>query len=269
MLAYSREGEIIPDFTSYRYSPRLPSPPRYIGRDSARMSSSLSSSSTGHSPKENLRVHFQNSEGEVEWDSGVEENGELSPSNRYQYRPTSPINSIPITLSYLDQCSSDYVLRLRTLIGHIDFFRQLANRETNASDDLLQDMKYKLKPRLLILDEDVSRIVDEIKINIDRCRITDQRLNGLLIYNEYLTEIHSILEKLMTKILDELEKHLRILDRGASGVPNRHYVIQRTLTDIGKNAQQLEIKIRDEGIRRQRHSPTTTSRTSSSGSRSK
>jgi len=268
MLAYSR-GEI-PDFNSLHISSRSSPPLRNCTRqDSGRMSSSLSSSSTGHSPKENLRVHFQRNEGaeEVEWDSGVEENGDLSPN---RYRLTSPINAIPITLSYLDQCSLDYVVRLRTLIGNIDFFRQLANRETNASDDLLRDLKYKLKPRLLILDEDVSRIVDEIKINIDRCRITDQRLTGLLIYNEYQTEIHSTLEKLMINVLDELEKHLRILDRGASGIPNRHFIIQRTLIEIGKNAQQLEVKIRDEGIRRrQQNSPTTTSRTSSSGSRSK
>lgn len=255
MFAYPHPG-VIP----YPGHPGYRPPPGYHSDDSGRMSSTSSSnSSAGISPKRSRSGRLSEEVGS--WDSGLEE----APGNALG-GSRSPSASVPaVTWERLDQCSVDYSVRLRSLVAHADFFRRLASREGSACDDLLEEMRRKLKPRLLALDEDVMEVCHEIKIDIDRCRITDQRLTMLLAYNEILQGVHSQLEKMLTKVLDQLEHHLNVLDRGAFDIPNRHVAIARAMRDIAKVSIDLEKKARDEGIRHRQHSPGST-RTASSGS---
>lgn len=145
----------------------------------------------------------------------------------------------------LDRRCVDLCRELRTVAKLTDDFRRDVAEERMSSADLLAELGSKIRPFLVRLDEEMAVQEEMVKKNLDRCRITDQKVDWLLRHNKFMLEFRQLVEKLTTTVYDELERLLRLKVRGVYGAALKDNVAER-LYEIVKALDNVEAAVMKE-----------------------
>jgi len=154
---------------------------------------------------------------------------------------TAPV--IPILeKAQLDRRGVDLCRELRTVAKLTDDFRRDVADERMHSADLLAELGSKIRPFLVRLDEEMAAQEEMVKKNLDRCRITDQKVDWLLRHNKFMLEFRRLVERLTTNVYDELERVLRLKVRGVHGAALKDNVAEK-LVEMVKTLDDLEAAV--------------------------
>ncbi len=113
--------------------------------------------------------------------------------------------------------SAELCRELKTVTELSQDFLADTVEQKETSRDLISELENKIRPFLITLDEEMSQQENLLKVNLDRSRITDPRVTWLLIYNRVQLRFRKSLMEI-SRIYDELEKFLRLRERGLEGL---------------------------------------------------
>lgn len=139
------------------------------------------------------------------------------------------------------QCGG-LIREIRTVAQLTEDFRRDILGEMESPSDLLDELETKIRPYLIRLDEEIAALEALCRKNLDRCRITDNRVAWLLHYNRFILEFRRMIGALTLDIFEELEKGLRLLVRGCVTTDIRHVQIARNLSQMMETLADLESK---------------------------
>jgi len=145
----------------------------------------------------------------------------------------------------LDRRGMDLCRELRTVSKLTDDFRRDVAEERMSSADLLAELRAKIRPFLVRLDEEMAVQEELVKKNLDGCRITDQKVDWLLRHNKFMLEFRHLVERLTTQVYDELERLLRLKVRGVYGALAKQDLAEH-LTDIVGILGKVEAAVMEE-----------------------
>ncbi|VDK42079.1 unnamed protein product [Anisakis simplex] len=113
---------------------------------------------------------------------------------------------------------SRQIFQLKTIVGLVgDFSRDVCD-ENESDADLLHELRFKVRPFLINLDEEMSACERLIRLNIDNARISEERVAWLLKFNKYQLEMRRMLAELSSAVYDDLERVLTLRHRGCLGL---------------------------------------------------
>uniref|UniRef100_A0A914VTQ7 Uncharacterized protein n=1 Tax=Plectus sambesii TaxID=2011161 RepID=A0A914VTQ7_9BILA len=105
-----------------------------------------------------------------------------------------------------------------------DFLSDVIEGKESASE-LLDELQNKVHPFLITLDEEMSNIEQLLRKNLDRSRIGDSKVGWLLEYNRYQLEFRRVLTDLSGPVYEDLERVLRLRNRGCLGLSPKKEII--------------------------------------------
>uniref|UniRef100_A0A915IL57 Uncharacterized protein n=1 Tax=Romanomermis culicivorax TaxID=13658 RepID=A0A915IL57_ROMCU len=100
----------------------------------------------------------------------------------------------------LDEQCVTLIKEMRTVLQLSDDFERDVEKERESSRDLLCELQRKIRPFLVQLDEKAVVQEEVIKQQVDKCVVTDPRLNWLLKYNNFTQDFRKIIKTFMYKI---------------------------------------------------------------------
>ncbi|CAJ0608293.1 unnamed protein product [Cylicocyclus nassatus] len=104
--------------------------------------------------------------------------------------------------------------KLNTIVNLIHEFSTDALGLRESADDLLDELRTKIRPYLINLDIDMSSAESVLRYNIDRANISESRIDWLLTYTKYQKEMRRVLNELATSVCEDLEDSLELRQRG-------------------------------------------------------
>ncbi|ETN82090.1 hypothetical protein NECAME_08190 [Necator americanus] len=104
-------------------------------------------------------------------------------------------------------------LQLNTIVNLVHEFSTDALGLRESADDLLDELRTKIRPYLINLDIDMSSAESVLRYNIDRSNISESRIDWLLTYTKYQKEMRRVLTELAGPVCDDLEDSLELRQR--------------------------------------------------------
>ncbi|EYC19567.1 hypothetical protein Y032_0024g942 [Ancylostoma ceylanicum] len=104
--------------------------------------------------------------------------------------------------------------KLNTIVNLVHEFSTDALGLRESADDLLDELRTKIRPYLINLDIDMSSAESILRYNIDRSNISESRIDWLLTYTKYQKEMRRVLSELAGPVCDDLEDSLELRKRG-------------------------------------------------------
>ncbi|KAK5983456.1 hypothetical protein GCK32_001849, partial [Trichostrongylus colubriformis] len=103
--------------------------------------------------------------------------------------------------------------KLNTIVNLIHEFSTDALGLRESADDLLDELRTKIRPYLINLDIDMLSVEAVLRYNIDRSNINETRIDWLLTYTKYQKEMRRVLNELANSVCDDLEDSLDLRRR--------------------------------------------------------
>ncbi|XGW11612.1 hypothetical protein V3C99_012809 [Haemonchus contortus] len=104
--------------------------------------------------------------------------------------------------------------KLNTIVNLVYEFSTDALGLRESADDLLDELRTKIRPYLINLDIDMLSAEAVLRYNIDRSNINENRIDWLLTYTKYQKEMRRVLNELANSVCDDLEDSLDLRRRG-------------------------------------------------------
>ncbi|VDP57724.1 unnamed protein product [Heligmosomoides polygyrus] len=104
--------------------------------------------------------------------------------------------------------------KLNTIVNLVHEFSTDALGLRESADDLLDELRTKIRPYLINLDIDMLSAEAVLRYNIDRSNINETRIDWLLTYTKYQKEMRRVLNELSGDVCDDLEDSLDLRRRG-------------------------------------------------------
>ncbi|WKX93561.1 hypothetical protein Q1695_011102 [Nippostrongylus brasiliensis] len=104
--------------------------------------------------------------------------------------------------------------KLNTIVNLVHEFSTDALGLRESADDLLEELRTKIRPYLINLDIDMLSAEALLRYNIDRSNIGETRIDWLLTYTKYQKEMRRVLNELAGAVCDDLEDSLDLRRRG-------------------------------------------------------
>uniref|UniRef100_A0A914WUR8 Uncharacterized protein n=1 Tax=Plectus sambesii TaxID=2011161 RepID=A0A914WUR8_9BILA len=125
-----------------------------------------------------------------------------------------------------------------------DFLSDVIEGKESASE-LLDELQNKVHPFLITLDGEMSNIEQLLRKNLDRSRIGDSKVGWLLEYNRYQLEFRRVLMDLSGPVYEDLERVLRLRNRGCLGLSPKKETIA-SLREMSAGLERATKLIRNE-----------------------
>jgi hypothetical protein len=112
----------------------------------------------------------------------------------------------------------DLSVRLATLAHLTTDFANDVRKQTESPRDLLDEMETKMREYIIALDVDLMTAERAVRVNLDKCRISESRVTWLLEFNRSQLDMRKVFAMIATNIYEDLDRVLRIRARGCGHV---------------------------------------------------
>lgn len=123
------------------------------------------------------------------------------------------------------------ILQLSLIVDLVSDFANDANRLYESADELLKELRTKIRVYIYFLDVEMADVEKLLRFNVDRSTICDERIDWLLHFTkchvsfstretiDYLfqKEMRRVLNELSEDVCEDLESCLEMRDRGVIG----------------------------------------------------
>ncbi|CAI2336609.1 unnamed protein product [Caenorhabditis sp. 36 PRJEB53466] len=144
------------------------------------------------------------------------QNGEAIQPLRNPTETPTPAGRI-ISRREISNTESDLCKKLSLIVDLVSDFANDANRLYESADELLKELRTKIRVYIYYLDVEMSDVEKLLRFNVDRSTICDERIDWLLHYTKCHKEMRRVLNELSEDVCEDLESCLELRAKGIIG----------------------------------------------------
>ncbi|CAL2031238.1 unnamed protein product [Caenorhabditis brenneri] len=122
-----------------------------------------------------------------------------------------------ITRREIANTESDLCKKLSLIVDLVSDFANDANRLYEGADELLKELRTKIRVYIYFLDVEMADVEKLLRFNVDRSTICDERIDWLLHFTKCHKEMRRVLNELSEEVCEDLESCLEMRSKGVIG----------------------------------------------------
>ncbi|KAF1764543.1 hypothetical protein GCK72_004492 [Caenorhabditis remanei] len=122
-----------------------------------------------------------------------------------------------ITRREIANTESDLCKKLSLIVDLVLDFANDANRLYEGADELLKELRTKIRVYIYFLDVEMADVEKLLRFNVDRSTICDERIDWLLHFTKCHKEMRRVLNELSEEVCEDLESCLEMRAKGVIG----------------------------------------------------
>ncbi|CAO4364148.1 unnamed protein product [Caenorhabditis nigoni] len=122
-----------------------------------------------------------------------------------------------ITRREIANTESDLCKKLSLIVDLVSDFANDANRLYEGADELLKELRTKIRVYIYFLDVEMADVEKLLRFNVDRSTICDERIDWLLHFTKCHKEMRRVLNELSEEVCEDLETCLEMRAKGVIG----------------------------------------------------
>ncbi|CAP32152.1 Protein CBG13477 [Caenorhabditis briggsae] len=122
-----------------------------------------------------------------------------------------------ITRREIANTESDLCKKLSLIVDLVSDFANDANRLYEGADELLKELRTKIRVYIYFLDVEMADVEKLLRFNVDRSTICDERIDWLLHFTKCHKEMRRVLNELSEEVCEDLESCLEMRAKGVIG----------------------------------------------------
>ncbi|CCD61744.1 uncharacterized protein CELE_T05C1.3 [Caenorhabditis elegans] len=140
----------------------------------------------------------------------------IQPLQKPSNTPTTQYERI-ITRREIANTESDLCKKLSLIVDLVSDFANDANRLYEGADELLKELRTKIRVYIYFLDVEMADVEKLLRFNVDRSTICDERIDWLLHFTKCHKEMRRVLNELSEEVCEDLESCLEMRAKGVIG----------------------------------------------------